>query len=175
MSNLQQLADQIEEEIKPPVHLWKPDFSGEIDIHIDSNGAWYHEGDPIRRYNLVKLFSNILWFEDSHYYLVTPVEKLQIRVDDVPFLIVEVNYIDEHWVATTNLSDQLIIGEDHKVDLRSYKGQWVPYVQVRYDLWARLSRNVYNEWVEEVLKTNENGDDLVLNSGDYHFAIAHAE
>src|SRR5690606_39389937 len=72
-----------------PVHLWHPDFSGELDMHIARDGTWYHEGGPISRKSLAQLFSGILRLdEDGRYYLVTPVERWAIRVDDVPFVAV---------------------------------------------------------------------------------------
>jgi len=74
MSRLKEIAEQIRTKSQPPVHLWKPERMGEIDIHIDKNGLWFHEGEPILREKLVNLFSSILWFENEQHYLVTPVE-----------------------------------------------------------------------------------------------------
>src|SRR5690606_40692660 len=74
----------------PPVHLWNPDFCGDIDMRIARDGTWYYLGSPIGRKPLVRLFSTILRHdEDGKYYLVTPVEKVGIRVDDAPFVAVE--------------------------------------------------------------------------------------
>jgi len=73
----------------PPVHLWNPPFCGELDMRIAGDGTWFYMGTPIGRAALVRLFSTILKREDGKYFLVTPVEKVSIRVDDAPFLAVE--------------------------------------------------------------------------------------
>src|SRR3569623_3037752 len=73
----------------PPVHLWKPPFCGALDIRIASDGTWFYMGTPIGRPALVRLFSTILKREDGKHYLVTPVEKVGIKVDDAPFMVVE--------------------------------------------------------------------------------------
>ena len=174
MNRLKQLAAQIDAQSKPPVHLWKPDNEGEIDIRIDANGQWFHEGDVIARDKLMVLFSSILWFEENQYYLVTPAEKLAIEVDDVPFMIHQTEYVDNAWVATTNTHEPIIIGEDHPVELRQFSGQWVPYVKVRYELWARLNRSQYVQWVELALEQQERsgGEKLLLESQGYSFEVA---
>ena len=179
MDRLKQLVAQIDAQSLPPVHLWKPDHVGDIDIKIDARGAWFHEGEVIARDKLVALFSTILWFENSQHYLVTPVEKLAIDVADVPFLIHQTELVDGVWVATTNTHEQIIIGHEHPVELRQYDGQWLPYVNVRYDLWARLNRSQYVQWVELALELQDglNGEQAVsskleLQSGDYSFEVA---
>ena len=87
MTRLEEILQQIEGQQRPPVHLWKPESHGSIDMRIDGNGFWFHEGEPILREKLAHLFASILWFEDSQHYLVTPAEKLAIEVEDAPFLI----------------------------------------------------------------------------------------
>ncbi len=174
MDRLKQIAAQIDAQSMPPVHLWKPDHVGEIDIKIDASGAWFHEGDVIARDKLVVLFSSILWFEEGLHYLVTPVEKLAIDVVDVPFLIHQTEFVGDVWVATTNTHESVIIGQEHKVELRQYAGQWLPYVNVRYDLWARLNRSQYVQWVELALERQAQQESLELElfSGDYSFEVA---
>src|SRR6195256_954813 len=73
----------------PPVHLWNPPFCGDLDMRIAGDGTWFYMGTPIGRLALVRLFSTILKREDGKHFLVTPVEKVGIRVDDAPFLAVE--------------------------------------------------------------------------------------
>lgn len=178
MNRLQQLIEQIEQQSQPPVHLWKPDHVGEIDINIDLQGNWFHEGEPILRDKLVRLFASILWFEDGQHYLVTPAEKLAISVADSPYLIHQVEHTDDAWFAITNTHEQLLISAGHPVELRRYKEQWVPYVNVRYDLWARVNRSIYFQWVSEAveqaeaLNQAEVGQTMTLNSGDYVFQVA---
>src|SRR5436305_11342540 len=73
----------------PPVHLWNPPFCGDLDMRIAGDGTWFYQGTPIGRPALVRLFSTILKREEGKHFLVTPVEKVGIRVDDAPFLAVE--------------------------------------------------------------------------------------
>ena len=175
MSRLDDIAEQIQERKQPPVHLWKPENVGDIDIRIDSNGFWFHEGDPITRQQLVNLFASILWFEDEDYYLVTPVEKLKIEVEDVPFIVHQMEHVDDSWVAVTNNHEQVIIDSTHPVKLNRYQDQWLPYICVRYDLWARVNRSIYYQWVNAAMEQQQSENDpLMLESQDYRFEVARA-
>ncbi len=172
MTRLDEIAKQIDNQPQPPVHLWKPDVKGIIDIRIDSNGFWFHEGEPIVREKLVQLFASILWFDNGQHFLVTPAEKLAIEVDDVPFLIHQMERVEETWVAVTNTHEQIIIGDQNPVTLREFQGHWLPYINVRYDLWARLNRSVYYQWVTEALESaGDEVEELWLNSGSYRFRL----
>ena len=173
MDRLKIIAEQIEKHTQPPVHLWKPEVVGQIDIRIDAKGFWYHEDDLIKREPLVQLFASILWFEDGNYYLVTPAEKLAIEVADTAYIIHQMEYVDSTWVATTNTHEQFMIGQDNPVELRKYQGQWIPYLRVRYDLWARVNRSIYYQWVTEAMKNKTDSvNQLLLSSGDYEFEVA---
>lgn len=169
--------DDIERELhaleNPPVHLWKPDQEGEIDIHIDAQGVWFHEGGEIKRQELVRLFAKILWYENNQYYLVTPVEKLTIEVADVPYLINLMEHIENHWVAVTNTGERTIVSDSNCVQLRQYQEQWLPYINIRHGLWARVNRSIYYQWAELALaqQTLET-EPLTLQSGDYRFEVA---
>ena len=171
MNRLEHIAEQINSQSQPPVHLWKPEHCGVIDIKIDSNGFWFHEGEPISRDKLVALFASILWFENGQHFLVTPVEKLTIEVVDVPYIIHQMEKVDQHWVAVTNTHEQVIIGDDHPVTLREFQGQWLPYINVRYDLWARLNRSVYYQWVVDALELAGDSNELWLKSGTYRVRV----
>ncbi len=175
MNRLQQIINAIEEQTQPPVDQWRPERVGEIDIHIDSNGNWTHEGGHFERQSLVSLFASILWHESGEYYLVTPAEKLRIVVDDVPFLIQQAELADGAWVVTTNVSEQVVISHANPVELREYQGVLLPYVRVRYDLWARVNRSIYFHWVDAALTEQDNApssNSLELVSGDYRFEVA---
>jgi len=181
MNRLEQIAEQIEAHGQPPVDTWKPKHVGEIDIKIDSQGFWFHEGDPISRDKLVALFASILWAEDDQHFLVTPAEKLKIQVQDVPYVVHQAEFVDGAWVAVTNTHEQVIIGESNPVQLREYQSphqkqgqaQWVPYVNVRYDLWARVNRSIYYQWVEAALEHQASeGSPLILSSQGYEFEVA---
>lgn len=132
----------------PPVHLWKPERVYDIDIRIDREGRWFHEGSEIKRKPLVKLFASVLLHEEGQYYLVTPVEKARIQVEDVPFLIVEFQQSKSGFVFRTNLDELIELSEKHPIELRKTELGELPYIKVRADLWARFNRNVYYQIVE---------------------------
>lgn len=173
MSKLKQIAELIEQQSNPPVHLWKPDHVGEIDMRINTQGFWFHDGDAITRGKLVKLFASILWAEDNKHFLVTPAEKLQIQVEDTPFVIHQMEQVEETWIAVTNLHEQIIVGQEHPVELRLYQDQWVPYIKVRYNLWARVNRSIYYQWVSEAmeLQTDDSAPLTQISQG-YEFEVA---
>lgn len=133
----------------PPVDKWHPELSGDIDIFIDKNGQWYHEGDPILREKLMRLFSTILKREGDEYFLVTPVEKWRIKVEDQPFVVVLMNnqQEDPHSVISmiTNTGDEFNVGPDHILELDEHEA---PKVHIRGNMYARLNRNVYYELAE---------------------------
>jgi len=120
----------------------------------------------------VQLFASILWYENSQHYLVTPVEKLAITVEDAAFVIHQAEQVDDAWVVVTNTHEQIIIGDDHPVELREYNGQWVPYINVRYDLWGRVNRSIYVQWVNQALDNHSNDEKIALSSQGYQFQVA---
>jgi len=134
----------------PPVHLWNPAHCGEIDIVIRADGVWMHEGSPIGRAPLVRLFSTVLRKDPDGYHLVTPVEKLKITVEDLPFRAVAVERAHERWVFTTDVGDKVEAAMDHPVVVETdpATGEPAPRVHVRADLWARIARPVFYELVE---------------------------
>ena len=173
MDKLEIIAEQIGQQTSLPVHKWRPKHNKKIDIYIDTNGNWFHQGEPILRKELVQLFASILWYQDRQYFLVTPVEKYAIKVEDVPFIIQQMQQVENVWVAVTNTQHQLIVGIENEVELKVYQRQWLPYIRVRYDLWARVNRSVYYLWVHEAIeKQQDETQPLVLNSGDYQFVVA---
>ncbi|MBA3050715.1 MAG: DUF1285 domain-containing protein [Brevundimonas sp.] len=134
----------------PPVHLWHPAHCGEIDIVIRRDGLWMHEGSPIGRAELVRLFSTVLRKDDDGYVLVTPGEKLSIRVEDLPFRAVSVARRGEALVFTTDVGDETEAGPEHaiRVETDTATGEPSPSVHVRAGLWARIARPVFYELVE---------------------------
>ncbi len=177
MTQLQSLFDSIADlEFRdlPPIENWQPERSAEIDIEIRSDGSWWHEGSEIVRKELRKLFASILRREqDQEYYLVTPVEKLRIRVEDAPLTIVEsTRFIDDSSVSQiavrTNMDDSLLLGAEHAVELRAD----IPYVYVRRGLWAKVSRSVFYEWVEwGEQQLDATPPYLALKSGNAEFSL----
>ncbi|SHF53826.1 hypothetical protein SAMN02745148_02905 [Modicisalibacter ilicicola DSM 19980] len=138
----------------PPVDQWNPEHSGDMDLVIRSDGTWIHEGAPIQRPRLLRLLSTLLRREaDGAYCLVTPVEKMHIRVEDRPFLIVDAEPEQSGevtlWHLTTNMGDRLDLGHEHRLVVsQTPEGEPVPEVSVRFGLGARFNRNVYYRLVE---------------------------
>lgn len=136
----------------PPVHLWNPEHVGRIDMRIDRVGDWYHEGSRIERQPLVDLFATILRKEDDEYFLVTPVEKMAIEVDDAPFIATDFEVVGEleatDLVFTTNVGDHVVADCDHA--LRMADGR--PYLHVRDGLEALVHRNVYYRLVDVAIE-----------------------
>ena len=134
----------------PPVHLWHPAHCGEIDIVIKKNGLWFHEGTPIGREALVRLFSTVLRKDPEGYVLVTPVEKLSIQVEDAPFTAVRVDRDGEALRFTTNVGDEVEAGPENpiQVQMDAATGEPRPYVHVRRGLEALILRPVFYELAE---------------------------
>lgn len=138
----------------PPVHLWHPDFCGDIDMRIARDGSWFYMGTPIARKPMVKLFSSIIRRDGDDYFLVTPVEKVGIRVDDAPFVAVglQVTGEDEAQLLrfTTNIDEEVVVGAEHplRVVLDAQTEEPAPYVHVRSNLEALIHRNQFYQLVE---------------------------
>ncbi|WP_100642376.1 DUF1285 domain-containing protein [Alteromonas facilis] len=169
------LGDNAAEQSLPPVERWNPAFCGDIDINIARNGQWFYMKSPIGRKALVRLFSTIIKREDDEYFLVTPVEKVRITVEDVPFVITEWEQQDEKLVVKTQTDDVVVVGEQHPVELRYDEASQthIPYVNVRRNLWARIHQNIFYQWAE-IARLEEQDDgstEALLMSGDYEFSI----
>lgn len=138
----------------PPVHLWNPPYCGEMDMRIARDGTWFHEGTPIGRMPLVKLFSSILRLEDGKYFLVTPVEKVGIVVDDAPMLAVdfEVEGTGEaqNLRFYTKTCDEVLADAAHPIRVvrDGVTGEPAPYVHVRRGLEALIDRKSFYRLVE---------------------------
>ncbi|HUZ13199.1 MAG TPA: DUF1285 domain-containing protein [Caulobacteraceae bacterium] len=134
----------------PPVHLWNPGHCGDIDILIRRDGHWLHEGTPIGREALVRLFSTVLRKDPDGYCLVTPVEKMRIKVEDAPFVAVRVDRGGDALVFLTNVGDEVEAGPDHaiRVEEDARTGEPRPYLHVRRGLEALIARPVFYELVE---------------------------
>lgn len=134
----------------PPVHLWNPPHCGEIDIRIRKDGVWFHEGTPIGREALVRLFSTVLRRDPDGYHLVTPVEKMKITVEDAPFIAVRVDQDGDGLRFETNVGDVVEAGLDNaiRVEIDPITGEPRPYLHVRRGLEALIARPVFYELVE---------------------------
>ena len=137
----------------PPVHLWNPEFCGDLDMEIRRDGTWFYMGTPIGRHALVKLFSSSLKLEDGQYFLVTPVEKVGIRVVDKPFVAVDIEAAGagaEQVISfTTNVEDTVIAGPEHPIRVvRDEEGEPSPYVMVRAGMEALIDRKSFYRLVD---------------------------
>jgi hypothetical protein len=139
----------------PPVHLWRPAHCGDIDIVIKRNGLWFHEGSPIGREALVRLFSTVLRKDPDGFHLVTPAEKLRIEVEDAPFVAIRLDRIDDGERGpvlrfTTNVGDEADAGPENpiRVEMDPISGEPRPYVHVRRGLEALIARPVFYELSE---------------------------
>ncbi|HEY1631674.1 MAG TPA: DUF1285 domain-containing protein [Rhizomicrobium sp.] len=134
----------------PPVEKWDPQHCGDIDIRIARDGTWFHEGTPIGRRELVRLFSTILRKDPEGYVLVTPVEKMRIRVEDVPFLAVLLREESGRLIFTTNVGDETAAGRDNpiRVETNPETGEPAPYIHVRRGLEARIARAVFYQMAD---------------------------
>jgi uncharacterized protein len=137
----------------PPVHLWNPPFCGDIDMRIAADGTWFYMKTPIGRPALVRLFASVLKREANKYFLVTPVEKVGIAVEDAPFLAVQMQTQDQTGDRVlrfrTNVDDWVECGPGHalRFDPEPGTGGLKPYLHVRHDLWARLTRPLFYDLV----------------------------
>jgi hypothetical protein len=135
----------------PPVHLWNPPYCGDLDMRIAADGTWFYMKTPIGRMPLVRLFSSVLKLEDGKFYLVTPVEKIGITVDDAPFAAVEMRAEGEgkerRLAFRTQVDEWVEVGPDHALRFEKEAGTdgLKPYVHVRRGLWARVSRALFHD------------------------------
>jgi uncharacterized protein len=137
----------------PPVHLWNPPWCGRIDMRIARDGTWFHEGSPIGRPAMVRLFSGILRRDDDGYVLVTPVEKVGITVDDLPLHIVDVEAEGAGQAQTltfrTKTDDIVVAGPANPIAVDiGPDGSPAPRVHVRRDLWARVDRKTFYRMID---------------------------
>lgn len=162
----------------PPVHLWDPPFCGDLDMRIARNGTWFYLGTPIGRPALVKLFSTIIRKDGDDYFLVTPVEKVGITVDDAPFVAVDFDVSgsgrDQVLTFHTHVGDSVTAGPDHpiRVERDPDTGEPSPYILVRANLEALIDRKSFYRLVD--IGTTEQHDGVAwfgVWSGGKFFAI----
>jgi hypothetical protein len=174
------LKDQAGDRL-PPVESWNPPYCGDIGMRIRNDGVWFYQGSPIGRKPLVKLFSRVLRKdEDGRHYLVTPVEKVDVAVDDAPFLAVEmeVTGADTSQILTfrTNVDDVVRCGPQHRLRFVEEMpgGGLKPYLLVRGRLEALVTRALYYDLVELAVPAKDGTDRLVVWSEGVPFPVAAA-
>ncbi|MDZ7825861.1 MAG: DUF1285 domain-containing protein [Gammaproteobacteria bacterium] len=168
------MAEQQERKL-PPVDQWQPEREGEIDIRIARDGTWYHEGAPIRREAMVRLFSTILRREGDRYWLVTPAEKLAIEVEDAPFTAIgleqEGSGDDQRLLFTTNVGEHVLLDSEHPLRVEEEGGEPSPYVPVRGGMEALINRPTFYRLVELAEPDPEDRRSLGVRSCGQFFPI----
>ena len=161
---------------------WQPAQCGDIDIRIAADGQWYHEGRRFERAAMVKLFAGILRWEDEAYFLVTPVEKLRIQVEDAPFvatLVEEVNDDAGHAIVfTTNIGERILLGPDNglRIEVDADSATPRPYLLLPDGLEALISRSAFYDLLtmaEE--KSTDQGNVLVVTSQGHEFELGKSD
>ncbi len=154
---------------QPPLDQWHPPLLGDIDIVIRSDGSWWHEGAPIERPEIVRLFASILRREDDgEYYLVTPGEKWRLQVQAHALLVTEIDRVGDELVATLNTGRQVVLGESHEVFLDD-DCEGVAGVRLPHGLTALCSRAA---WYRLVAMAEGEGNELRLSSGGQSWHLA---
>lgn len=176
---LESLAASVGKAKHPPVEKWNPPYCGEIDMRIASDGTWFYLGTPIGRPALVRLFASVIKKEDEHYFLVTPVEKVGIRVDDAPFLAVEMEIENrgpkQNLIFRTNVNDVVRCDLEHPLRFEVEQGTegLKPYLFVRRDLWAKVTRALFFDLVAIGEVREQGGEKMFgVNSTGQFFAMA---
>lgn len=164
-----------------PVEQWNPPYCGDIDLRIAADGAWFYMKTPIGRPALVKLFASVLKREGDRYFLVTPVEKIGITVEDAPFLAVEMNMTPDEagdiLNFRTNVDDWVPCGPGHELrfEPEAGTGGLKPYLHVRRGLWAKVTRSLFYDLVERGEECDVAGVlKFGVASGGAFFAMADA-
>lgn len=179
--SLEQLSQHLQhsatsKEKLPPVELWDPPYCGEIDINITADGRWLYQGSEFKRLSLVKLFASVLKKEGDDYFLVTPVEKVKIVVDDAPLILTQWQWQDQNkqtMVVTTNVDDVFTLSEQHPLIINE-QGQL--YVTVRRNLVAKVHRNVYYQWIDLAQeRTCKNRTELIFTSQGHQFSLGYID
>ena len=167
------LLDTARDRSLPPVERWSPTRVGEIDIRIAANGDWYHEGDLIRRFAIAKVFSSILRLDDGEHFLVTPGEKLKVRVDDAPFIATDMETQGggraRRILFKTNVDDVVLADADHPIVVEDRNGEPRPYIEVRRGLRALITRSVFYRLVD--LATEGADGEFSVWSGGARFVL----
>ncbi len=164
----------------PPVHLWNPDFCGDLDMRIARDGTWFYQGTPIGRPELVRLFASILRKDDEKYFLVTPVEKVGITVDDAPFVAIDFDVEPSSppvLVFQTNVGDVVRAGAENAIRVSEdpVTGEPAPYIHVRRGLEALIDRKSFYRLADlSVEADTANGPRMVVRSDGVDFEIGPA-
>lgn len=162
----------------PPLDQWHPKHCGAMDLKVLANGEWWHEGQLIKRPAMIELFATVLWKEDGKFYLKTPVEQIEIEVEDEPLFVNQVDQVEIsgkiYLQLTTTTQDVVIVDAEHPIFMRAFQGELRPYVHVRFGINALIQRAAFFHLVEmgELSDDAEGQAKLSLQSGDLLLQLA---
>ena len=161
----------------PPLEQWQPKHCGTMDLKVKANGEWWHEGQLINRQAMIDLFSTVLWKEDGKFYLKTPVEQIEIEVEDEPLFVNQVDLVKiegkSYIQLTTTTQDIVIVDQEHSLFMREYLGELRPYVHVRFGINALIQRAAFFHLIEmgQLLENTQGSTILSLQSGDLYLQL----
>lgn len=162
----------------PPLENWNPEFCGDIDMRIARDGRWYYEGSPIGREAMVRMFSRVLWREGDKYFLKTPVEKVGIDVEDVPFQVIQVEHEmgeqGPEMIFTTSVGDRIRADAEHpiRVETDPATKEPRPYLMIRFGMEGRIGRNIFYQLVELAhMVEHKHSTELVVESAGESFSL----
>ena len=176
-TDISRLESQVNKNSLPPIEKWDPPFCGDLDMRIARDGTWYYLGSSIKRPALVRLFSSILLRQDNEFFLVTPVEKYRIQVDDAPFVAIAVNHqvVDGEAALEfeTNVGDKMVLNADHPLHvlIDPQTAEPSPYILVRKNLEALISRNVFYQLVDHAEVDGNEANELFVSSCGARYSL----
>ncbi|WP_034587871.1 MULTISPECIES: DUF1285 domain-containing protein [Acinetobacter] len=162
----------------PPLEQWHPKHCGAMDLKVFANGEWWHEGQLIKRQAMIDLFSTVLWKEDGKFYLKTPVEQIEIEVEDEPLFVNQVDQVEiegkTYLQLTTTTQDVIIVDQEHPIFMRAFGDELRPYVHVRFGINALIQRAAFLHLVEmgELSENSDGATVLSLKSGDLDLQLS---
>lgn len=162
----------------PPVDNWNPPFCGDLDMRIARDGTWFYLGTPIGRHELVKLFASIIRKDGEKYYLVTPVEKVGITVDDAPFVAIDFEPSKDGLAFVTNVGDEVVAGQENPIRVirDPETGEPSPYILIRRNLEALIDRKSFYRLVDiGEVAPHQGADWFGVWSGGVFFPIIPAD
>ena len=180
LSNISQYLKNAQSSHKrsiPPLDQWHPKHCGAMDLKVKANGEWWHEGQLIKRQSLIDLFSTVLWKDDEKFYLKTPVEQIEIEVEDEPLFVNRVEQIQLdglHYIQlSTTSQDVVIVDQEHPIFIREFDGELRPYVHVRFGINALIQRASFFHLVEmgELMENRQGESILLLKSGNFDLQL----
>jgi uncharacterized protein len=171
--SLNQVAELVAARKLPPVNDWNPDNLGDSEMQILADGRWLHQSSEITRPAMIRAFASLLRCDHGQHYLVTPYEKLSIIVDDAPLIAVELlsegSGTARNLAFRLNTDDLVILDAEHPLVMRDDTDPPLPYINVRGELWAKLSRPVYYEMAELALAENPENPGLFSSGTFFRF------